>query len=687
MDIKHNVLENINTKAVFSCCDDGYLTKSIVALSFFTNHNKDYDMHIIGTKFSDENKKLCKEYNIGVYEVDLSSDFRDLDKRKREKSYPIECFYHLYAYKIIRDTNKKEYKYLVYIETDMYTCKKLNIDFKNIKGVGCTYRDLKTINTFTPITNDLFKISTKFSYSKETLNQNRILGGLRIYDTSILQNIFFYETIISIYKSSLEINAPRYGDDSLLVLYQLLYPEYFTLFSQKYNMWDYEYPFNERDDIHIFHFGDKYNKPWINILNYHTYNSLERHFTVSYLYNVKQKFSSDFITKYLPNIKSGLNSSSYHLALTTDFRIVKNIDILSIGRDLLDYYNINKIEISMKIQILNEILIGAWYAEPSKKLSLEVAKEIEKIIYGTYIGTNSLTKTVIKNLSYHNIEIDIGEYPMVMFKNTSYNNYGDVIALYLYERLFKIKLLKTSFFDTKDHYVTMGSILSQTNSKSVVWGSGYIANERCLKYGTPQKILCVRGPLTRAKLLIDSVSCPEKYGDPALLFPLIFIPKIGNKRYRYGFIPHFVDKRHPVITDLANHENTLFIDIETGDRPLHLIEEICKCDMIISSSLHGLIMAVAYKIPCVWVGFSDKVIGNTFKFYDFFFSFGYDSIGLRIDMTNEKEWSSLLEDKVEERQIVIGNDKLYKIGKDLLETNPFKIHYSSLLEKWKLYAK
>ncbi len=57
----------------------------------------------------------------------------------------------------------------------MYTCKKLDIDFKLIHCIGGTYRDTLTIYTFLFITNDLSKISTKFFYNEKTLKHNRIL--------------------------------------------------------------------------------------------------------------------------------------------------------------------------------------------------------------------------------------------------------------------------------------------------------------------------------------------------------------------------------------------------------------------------------------------------------------------------------------------------------------------------------
>ena len=49
-----------------------------------------------------------------------------------------------------------------------------------------------------------------------------------------------------------------------------------------------------------------------------------------------------------------------------------------------------------------------------------------------------------------------------------------------------------------------------------------------------------------------------------------------------------------------------------------VIENLCDCERIVSSSLHGLIMATAYGIPCRWAELSDNVIGDGTKFRDFF---------------------------------------------------------------------
>ena len=48
------------------------------------------------------------------------------------------------------------------------------------------------------------------------------------------------------------------------------------------------------------------------------------------------------------------------------------------------------------------------------------------------------------------------------------------------------------------------------------------------------------------------------------------------------------------------------------------VDELCACEYVISSSLHGLILAEAYHIPTLWATFSDNINGGTFKYMDYY---------------------------------------------------------------------
>ncbi len=58
------------------------------------------------------------------------------------------------------------------------------------------------------------------------------------------------------------------------------------------------------------------------------------------------------------------------------------------------------------------------------------------------------------------------------------------------------------------------------------------------------------------------------------------------------------------------------IDIQTSNIQ-KFIDELSECSEIHSSSLHGVIISLCYKIPTCWVKFTDKT-GDGFKYYDFF---------------------------------------------------------------------
>ena len=162
-------------------------------------------------------------------------------------------------------------------------------------------------------------------------------------------------------------------------------------------------------------------------------------------------------------------------------------------------------------------------------------------------------------------------------------------------------------------YMAIGSVLGWVDENTEVWGAGFISNSQFItSVPKPKKIHAVRGPLTREILLKKGIECPEIYGDPALLMSRFYNPKL-EKKYHLSIIPHHIDR--VLIHQLKKmYSNAHFIDI-TGDI-YKFIDEVIQSKYIISSALHGCIMAYAYNVPYEHYTFSDKVLGKGFKFAD-----------------------------------------------------------------------
>lgn len=144
------------------------------------------------------------------------------------------------------------------------------------------------------------------------------------------------------------------------------------------------------------------------------------------------------------------------------------------------------------------------------------------------------------------------------------------------------------------------------------------SDSKCIE--KPKKILAVRGPKTREVLLERGIDCPEVYGDPALLLPKIYNPKI-EKKYRLGIVPHYVDKNNKWLAKLDDHNEVLILNI-LEKNPYKFIDALLSCEKIASSSLHGIITSDAYGIPSIWLEFSKNIAGEGFKFQDYFLSVG-----------------------------------------------------------------
>lgn len=198
------------------------------------------------------------------------------------------------------------------------------------------------------------------------------------------------------------------------------------------------------------------------------------------------------------------------------------------------------------------------------------------------------------------------------------NNVGDILSPIIFEYFLPNIDIQQVGEGVKNKLLGVGSIMRVLQKGDVVWGAGVMRKTDKFPQARFCEFLAVRGKLSRNILLKSKAQIPEIYGDPAILLPLIYNPENKKKKYKIGIVPHFID--HHLLTkekgnELAQSINWKLIDICL---PFDIfINEILECEHIISSSLHGLIIAEVYGLSVQWVELSNNVIGNGFKFHDY----------------------------------------------------------------------
>lgn len=248
-------------------------------------------------------------------------------------------------------------------------------------------------------------------------------------------------------------------------------------------------------------------------------------------------------------------------------------------------------------------------------------------------------------------------------------NYGDLLSKYLIEKISGKKTRfvhpkKQAWYKTnKANLLAIGSIIHHASKDSVVWGSGIIDHEQQLQKAD---FRAVRGPRTREYLLKLGYDCPEVYGDPAILLPDYYHPSI-SKKYKLGIIPHYHDYEK-ALKIFAGREGVKVVDLLTLDVEA-TTREILECERILSTSLHGLIVAHAYRIPAVWVKISNKIFGNDIKYTDYL-----ESVELDIYEAGFVE-AGISEEKISEMferyPVLVPEEKLKELKTRLLEVRPF----------------
>lgn len=195
---------------------------------------------------------------------------------------------------------------------------------------------------------------------------------------------------------------------------------------------------------------------------------------------------------------------------------------------------------------------------------------------------------------------------------TGRSNFGDLLTKLLLKR-FSGLVVEWAPFD-KAQLIGVGSVLDVIPAQ---W-SGIIAGAGRLFEDSHPDLSCaeifgLRGPLSARGVPGDYV-----LGDPGLLADeLVDLP---IRDVDLGLVPHWSD------TELEHRPEFLKYNpliIRVSDSPLEVIRSIGRCKKIVSSSLHGVVVADAFGIPRR-IEMTDRFTyeGNDFKFRDYAASVG-----------------------------------------------------------------
>jgi len=193
---------------------------------------------------------------------------------------------------------------------------------------------------------------------------------------------------------------------------------------------------------------------------------------------------------------------------------------------------------------------------------------------------------------------------------SEHGNFGDDLNLWLWD------FLIPGFRDVHKEtlLVGVGTVLNRVllpeGRHKLVLGSGF-------GYGTlpdmsdsrEWDIRCVRGPLTAQKVGVD-----PKLGiiDPAVM--VAEMPEFKNlpKKHKKSFVPHWESAAAGIWPIICGTVGLHYID-PRGDAK-EVIREIAQSELIIAESMHGAILADAFRVPWVAVTTSNSI--NSFKWND-----------------------------------------------------------------------
>ena len=221
------------------------------------------------------------------------------------------------------------------------------------------------------------------------------------------------------------------------------------------------------------------------------------------------------------------------------------------------------------------------------------------------------------------------------YHKDSYGNFGDDLNPWLFARLLP-DLIRP---DSPSSLVGIGTILNSTlpAGPKLIVGSG-------VGYGAApvmddfMQVHFVRGPGTAAAL---GVPPSMAITDPAYLATQ-FLPPRGNGSGGTILLPHHVSARNADWRHVARRAGIGYVDPTAS--ALQVIDSIRNARLVITSAMHGAILADAFRVP--WVRVAEYRHLNEFKWKDWGDSVGVSSTSRALptlhDDSADAMWPSMM---------------------------------------------
>jgi len=211
-------------------------------------------------------------------------------------------------------------------------------------------------------------------------------------------------------------------------------------------------------------------------------------------------------------------------------------------------------------------------------------------------------------------------YKLYFWKSKRGNgNFGDEMSPIILNKLYGKEIPTTNSMNYTKKILGVGSVLHLANKNDIIWGTGIRKYEHDYNFNN-LRVYAVRGLYTKNFLIEKKIKVPDIFGDPALLYPKLFdINKSNTPEYEIGFIPHLTqyDEYTKLIKDNSKYTNIHIINPTNNYKKV--INEITKSKYVISSSLHGLILADSLDIPNIML-YEKNLDEGKLKFLDYYSS-------------------------------------------------------------------